>query len=278
MIEEQPLLKDKVIKKIFTDKDLIEYQIMIICAAFGFDRKDIVDLKIIDPKVSNNIKSKDVEMDIGYETNDKYINIEINYNKYKELFIKNDYYICNLIIRQRHPGESYKDLKKVYQLNIDNFDCFNANKFIYKSMLMETSLHKLRDDLVTIVDVNLAFLIETDYNIIRKEKDRSLEKLLYIFICKENNILDDIYKNDEIMEKVREKLSDLDSEFNDGLYYNRQELLNRGAFDEGKKETIKEVAEKMLEESMDEDLIIELLGITKEELTEIKAEIETSEN
>ena len=30
-------------------------------------------------------------------------------------------------------------------------------------------------------DVNLAFLIETDYNIIRKEKDRSLEKLLYIF-------------------------------------------------------------------------------------------------
>src|SRR5574344_2453092 len=233
-------LKDAVARKIFTDIELKDYLISVICAAFKFDPKYIQDIELVQTDVSDNINLKNVELDSCFENENGVYNIEINYTKYNTLKVKNTIYLCHLLIRQTRPGQDYDNVKRIYQLNINNFDIFGKNRLLYTSKIMETELHLVRDDLFVIADVNVDYLSKMDYNIIRKEKENSLEKLLYIFSCNDFNKLDQIYLNDEIMKKVVKKLDSLTEAFDNNLYYNREDLLNRGAYSEGKAEGIAE--------------------------------------
>jgi hypothetical protein len=111
------------------------------------------------------------------------------------------------------------------------------------------------------------------------------------------------------MSIVRKKLGTLTNDFDDVLFYNREELLNIGAFNKGKDEGIKlgkeegiklgknegiklgknegiklgkeegikknkiDVVKKMLKEKMPDEIIIKIVNISKEELLTIKKEI-----
>ena len=70
--------------------------------------------------------------------------------------IKNSCYIANLMIRQFESGKGYKHFKKINQVNLNNYDLFKEGKFLYRSRVMEESCHIVRDDLIEIVDINLA--------------------------------------------------------------------------------------------------------------------------
>lgn len=78
---------------------------------------------------------------------------------------------------------------------------------------MEEDLHLKRNEDITIVDINLEFLRDIDYNTIKKEDDDSLEKTLYFFVCNNMEILDKLYVDNVIMEKVKKKIKQFNKKF-----------------------------------------------------------------
>jgi predicted transposase/invertase (TIGR01784 family) len=92
------------------------------------------------------------------------------------------------------------------------------------------------------------------------------------------------------MSIVRKKLGTLTNEFDDVLFYNREELLNIGAFNKGKDEGVKlgkeegikknkiDVVKKMLKEKMPDEVIIRIVNISEKELLTIKNKMKTSKN
>ena len=67
--------------------------------------------------------------------------------------------------------------------------------------MREESINEKRDNMITIYDINLDYLRNIGYNKIKKGTIFNLEKILYIFICDNKYLLDEIYKGDKVMNK-----------------------------------------------------------------------------
>ena len=223
--------------------------------------------------------------------NDKYINIEINYNNKRIVTIKNNIYLYNIILRQIGKSRDYKNILSVIQININNYDLFKEGEFIYKSQMVETRYNKVRDEMITIYDINLDYLKKIDYTKII-ERNYNLEKILYIFICNDDKELDYIYKGDKTMEKVREDFDHIKAALDELLYYNPEELerqadeyeremarkegreegLKEGleqGLKQGREEGLKDIVKKMVNRKYTLDEISELLNIEKNYLIDL---------
>ncbi len=147
---------------------------------------------------------------------------------------------------------------------------------------MESKYHLKRDDTISIIDINVGLLSEIDYTNIKEGKD-SLEYLLYIFVKKKESELSKLYSSDKVMKKVEEKMSVLSEDFIDGLYYDYEEfhkkVLSEVAYaegiKEGKIENSKEIAKNLLKMNMGIRDIIKATGLSEEEISKIKEELDT---
>ncbi len=269
-------LKDEVSNIILTNADYKEYVASIISKVIKIDKEILMDtLELDTPRVNENVNIKYSTVDAKYNAKDMVINIEVNIYNTNETLGKNFRYVCHLALEQIKIGEKDK-FNKIYQININAFDLFKQNKFIYYSSIMEESLHQKRNDYISIIDINMDFLSHLDYNVIEEEKD-SLESLLYIFICEDKEIREKLYSESELMEKVNAKLNELTGDFSDGLYYDKEAYINQVSkevgIEVGHEEKAKEIAKKMLNKNYDYNEIFELTGLTEEEIEELKKEI-----
>lgn len=262
-------LRDEVSTIILTDYELRDYVVSIISKATGLDY-DFVhnNLELDSNRVNNNINTKYSEVDAIYQNNNIYINIEVNTSKSILTEKKNFRYICNLILRQVPPSKKDK-FKNIYQININDYDIFNKNKFVYESIIMEKELHEKRSDFLTIIDINLEYLRKLDYNEIKKEEANSLEKLLYIFVCEDNKKREKLYSDDNLMDKVNEKLENLTEEFG-SLYYDKEQYRKDVIYElgetDGAKNKAKEIAKKMLSKGKSIEEIMEFTELSKEDI------------
>ena len=267
-IKEDVYLKDKVAKILFTSKETREFTEELIAKAIDVPISVVKNnLELLPTSVNHNINIQYSEADALYENNTSIINIEINYVNYKTLDMKNMKYVCHLMLNQMKVNEGYKKLKPIYQICINNFDIFKKDKFIYRSYIMEETLHEKRNDMMSIIDINIDYLKKKNYTEI---EDGSLEKLLYIFVCNDKEILEKIYKGDEIMKKVVEKVSTLTDDFANELYYDKEEIINEYSYDLGVEETKIEIIKNLLRKNISEEDILEITNITIEQLEEIK--------
>ena len=135
---------------------------------------------------------------------------------------------------------------------------------------MEEELHIKRNNFITIVDINIVFLTKLDYTKIIKEEGNSLERLLYIFVCNNKEKLDKLYLNNDIMDKVRDKMDRLTKDFDDLLYYNYDEHLEKVSLEVGEQRKAKEIAKIMLEDNIKIESIMKYTGLSKEEIESLK--------
>lgn len=300
-IKEYKLLNDKYAKQIFNTKDNIDYVIRFVSKVLNIPENVLVsDFELLPTNILSNEETKDSEVDALYEHNNMYINIEINTSPKEEYKKKNFSYCAQLILKKVKPNEKYR-FNKIQQININTFDYFKEDKLIYKSTIREETNNKLRNDYITIYDINIDYLWKMSYNEIKKKDKGSLEYLLYFLICENKKERDELYRSDEIMEKLEETIDKLSKNLDAYLYYNKEKLdklaeenepgyqyefgleegLKQGRIEgkeeglkQGKKEGISqrnvEIAKSMLEENLDINLIIKLTGLTKEEIDNLK--------
>lgn len=230
-------LNDKVVKQALSNESEIirEYVIRIIGAIFKIDLEELrKNIKLITPEVDSNYNTVKSICDVVYTDDDNYFNIEVNAYGDKLLSIKNNIYLYNLILRQVINKDDYKYIKPVIQININDFDKFKMDKFIYTSKMCETTYNIVRDEYLIIIDISLPVLEKMDYNIIKEMNDFNLEKFLYLFVCNNQTKLDEIYGDESFMDKVKERLMTYKQAIDSNLWYDEEE------FDKLRMETLKE--------------------------------------
>ena len=230
-----PLLKDKVAKKLFTEKKVgLEYLRKIISLAIGIPMDMIdKDIKLIHPNIAVNKNIVNSEADVVLENGEFYVNLEINYYNNETSDIKNGLYLCHLLLRQVKKAKEYETLKKVYQINLNSYDALGKEEFIYHSKLYEKKYHIERSDFIEIIDINLEKLRQIDYNTLVKSDDMTLEKALYLFVCDDIEKLNVIYEGDKLMKKLMKENEDLLKNFDEMLYYDRDKMFLNACYDKG---------------------------------------------
>ena len=273
-----PLLKDKVAKKLFTEKQVgLEYLRKIISLAIGIPMDMIdKDIKLIHPSIGINKNIVNSEADVVLENGEFYVNLEINYYNNETSDIKNGLYLCHLLLRQVKKTKEYENLKKVYQINLNSYDALGKEEFIYHSKLYEKKYHIERSDFIEIIDINLEKLRQIDYNTLVKSDDMTLEKALYLFVCDDIEKLNAIYEGDKLMKKLMKENEDLLKNFDEMLYYDRDKMFLNACYDKGydkgKQERNREIAKEMLKNKEAIENIAKYTGLSKEEILNFKDE------
>ncbi len=235
--EEKKFLKDKVARLILNDESCREYLIHIIAASLDMDIDYVREnIKMINTKVGNHEDLINQEADVLYETDNEIINVEINYNYFKDEIVKNTCYIANLFIRNTKVGSKYKDVKRIYQINLDNYDLLKKGDFIYENYIANLKYSEITNDLLKVIDINLDFLNNLEYTDIDKLNETDLQWLLYIFVCSDKKERNQLYEENSFMRKVFNKMDDLTRNLNEDLYYDHEEYKNISAYHRGEDE------------------------------------------
>ena len=194
--------------------------------------------------------------------------------------MKNTSYIFELYLRQIRSYKDYENLKSVYQVNLDYFDEYKKGEFLYVTEQMEKKYHIPREDGLITIDINLDYLRKKGYNTIRK--DEVLERLLYLFVCSDKEVLDELYKGDKLMEEVRKEADRIVKDLDLLLYYDKDKMDQEYAYEtgeehgrkegkkEGRREKELEIAKNLIKENMSTELIKKVTGLTEEEILKLK--------
>ena len=292
---EVELLKDSVVKKIFSGDT--ESSRMLIASIIEevtdkeYKKEDIVKNMVIEnPYVSNSIKTVNSEVDTLLHTDDIEVNIEYNYYHSKNVDYKNNTYICKLILRQVRNSGEYSKMKKVIQINLNNYDLFKDKEFLHSSVYMDRKTKRIRPNNISeIYDINLALLRKIDYNKIEEGEYGELKKLLYFLVNNDKDILNSLYGRDKLMEDIKKKIEQVTNDLNYLFYYDKEELerktqermLREGREEgrtEGRAEGIKigeeqktiDMIKSMLENGASYDFVSKVTGKNIEEIKEIE--------
>ena len=276
MRRERVLLKDKVVKKLLNSENPTcrEYLVRLISASTGISVKLLRNnIELITPNINSNSNYVNSVSDVMVKDNENYYNIEINYNNVPIAIIKNNIYMYNSILRQVYKSDDYKNVKGVIQININNYDLFGKGEFVYDSMMIEKKHHIVRDNMLRVIDINLDFLSNIDYNKIKKGNEYNLEKLLYFFVCNDKKLLDNIYNGNGLMRDISKifniDIEDLDKQ----LYYNYDEYMKEVSYEQGEIDATlkrnKEIIRNMLENNLDKDLMLKITKLDEETLNKI---------
>ncbi len=267
-------LKDEYAKKLLKEEDCKEYVASIIASVLDLPKDYVVNnLKLLNNEININEHVKNQEADAVFDLDEHIVNIEINYNNSIELQTKNTGYIAQLYLTQIKPGENYPKIKPIVQINLNNYDVFNKNEFIYHSVVMETKHHIIRNKDIEIFDINIDLLNEIDYNEIEKLNERDLRWLLYIFVCGDKRLREEVYGESEMMKKVNDKIDNYQAFLNQWLYYDKEYLDNCGFEELGRQKAKKETAKKLLQMKLGTaEQIAEATGLTLDEIEDLKKE------
>ena len=273
MNNQNKLLYDAVIKKLLSSntetlkryvKEILE----------EITQKEIENLKLIHPNIGINKNVVNSEVDLIYETEDTYYNIEVNRRYTKEIEKKNLAYLHQLSLRSIKKSKDYVKSKKVVQINLNNYDRFKEGKFLYKSSIMEENISLKRNEEIEIYDVNLDYLKRVGYNYTKKNK---LPKYLYLLVEEDEEKIKKIYEGDELLMDVKKEAERILENFDALLYYDPYELgmkdgrsegIDIGR-DEGRSEGINETAMNFIKEGVDLSIIAKATDIDMQKLQQM---------
>jgi len=118
----------------------------------------------------------------------------------------------------------------------------------------------------------------------------SLERLLYVFVCNNKDVLDKVYVGDKIMEKVKDQLYDLDENLDNYLFYDREEYMKESLYstglvdgeakglEKGLKQGREEGKQSIITRMLEDMTIEEVSKITKLSIEEIEKIVDSSKD
>ncbi len=263
--------------KIFADEEFKEYLMLVISKILKRDIEEIKkDFKYLNVRLGLSRMNVDSEADVVVKTGIGYVSLEINWTMTKKTIRKNMGYVCSLYLSQLETSEDYGKLKDIFQINFNREDLFKEGEFVYTSRLYDDKSKKARKhNILQIIDVNMEYLKKMSYTTIKEMEERSLERLLYIFVEHDPERLNELYEGDELMRKVKNKFFYLESSLERFLLYDKQALresnlkeeFQRIGLEEGREEGRQQERKRFMEALAD-------LNLSEEQMRKFKMLIE----
>lgn len=271
-------LRDDVARKIFTSlPSSLKYASLIISKVLNLPYEEVKDNLVPGSNLLANFKGQaNQEADAVYFLNKQWIDIEINYNKYKDGLVKSALYTATLMIKDIHSKKDYSTYKRPILIQLDGYQRFKKKKFIYRSSTLENDSFEEIEEMPVIYDINLPFLDDMDYNILMND-EHSLEKYLYFFVNSDEKVLNELYKGDEVMEQVKKEVDEFMHGLDQFVYETRKNIDEQSYFNAGLKQgafkTKHEIAKNLLIEGVDTNIISKTTDLSLEELSKLKESI-----
>ena len=280
-----PMTNDRVFKSVLSSIEARDYLIDIISGITGLPKANLKkDMTFVDSehRISSKNESKKIS-DLVVEVKDNVINLEMNNTYYKKLVDRNFEYIAKL--KSNLIGESYNKIRKVIQINFDNFNKYNDDRVVIKFEMRDEKGIKEGVSLES-YHVILPNVKEKYYN--ENNKDDLIGKLV-IFVAERDEELQKLIDKHIELRPVGKKLVEISREEEARGIYDLEEherrvrnsLIedaledgwNRGK-KEGKEEGIKEnklsVAKKLSEEGISLDIIKKVTNLSDDDIKALK--------
>lgn len=280
-----PMTNDRVFKSVLSSIEARDYLIDIISGITGLPKANLKkDMTFVDSehRISSKNESKKIS-DLVVEVKDNVINLEMNNTYYKKLVDRNFEYIAKL--KSNLIGESYNKIRKVIQINFDNFNRYNDDRAVIKFEMRDEKGIKEGVSLES-YHVILPNVKEKYYN--ENNKDDLIGKLV-IFVAERDEELQKLIDKHIELRPVGKKLVEISREEEARGIYDLEEherrvrnsLIedaledgwNRGK-KEGKEEGIKEnklsVAKKLSEEGISLDIIKKVTNLSDDDIKSLK--------
>ena len=256
------LLNEKIAKKLFkNEKYGKELSARLISDFLEADYKEVYDnLSISTDEIAFSSLTVNSTADAIYYDDKCYFNIELNFYGYDGKIVQLESYVYQLYLGQLRSCKDYRNIKKIIQISIDNFDILKKNEFTYRFMLMDDKYHIPYNGIIELLHINIDFVRNLDYNEVVKSSNK-LIKDFYFFVCDDDKLIDKVYKKDELMKKIIEEAKKIAGVEKMDLYLTDEELMkqdqeyyyNKG-HDEGYDKGINEGYDKGINEGYDKGI------------------------
>lgn len=267
------LKNDIVFKTFFSRKGNEEFLIDFLNALL---KVEIVKIEIQEEVSIEQLskQEKGGRLDLQATLNDGVIvNIELQMRDEHNIKERTSLYASKVISRETKRGTEYEDIKKVIMINILGYNIFEYEEYISKTAIVldEHREYEVMDNL------QWYFIELPKFREQNPDMSDKLNQWLAFLDGERKELVEMAEKNNETLQRAREEMNYLegdeavrrlvelrekwDMDYNSGISYAKKE---------GIKEGIKETAKKMLAKNIDIKDIMEITGLTKEEIENLK--------
>jgi predicted transposase/invertase (TIGR01784 family) len=281
---------DFIFQKIFGESENKEILISFLNAVLELeDVQKLDDIEILDTKLKKDTPGdKQGILDIRAKTfQGEQINIEVQLINQYNMDKRTLFYWSKIFTEQLKEGQSYNKLRKTIAINILDFNYIAVDSYhtVFHLWEDEYKNYKLTDVL------ELRFLELPKFRKAKPDLGKPLDRWLIFIEDSPEEVLEMVMKQEPTIAKAEQILEHLGSLDEIRRYYEAREMeihdeITRitGAREEGFTEGINEgvtqgitreksdTARKMLLKNMDESLIVEITGLSPEQLHKIKME------
>ena len=233
--------------------------------------------KISDTNDLKNKNDKQRRMDFVYRIDNLSLDIELNL-KPRPIKERNINYLMSLHLRKFKKGNRYEDNYRTIQININNEMIDESDKVIEEYYFRKEDGKEYAKNIGFYV-VNIPNIKKIWYN----KEDEAFKKYKYMLSFFETNVdmIRRMYEGDEVVMDIINKQeefsrdneewetfrseNELEEEYQLGIEYAKEEGKK-----EGIEEGIKKVVKSMLDKNMDIKNIIEITGLSEEEILSLK--------
>ena len=241
--------------------------------------------KISDTNDLKNKNDKQRRMDFVYRIDNLSLDIELNL-KPRPIKERNINYLMSLHLRKFKKGNRYEDNYRTIQININNEMIDESEKVIEEYYFRKEDGKEYAKNIGFYV-VNIPNIKKIWYN----KEDEEFEKYKYMLSFFETNVdmIRRIYEGDEVVMDIINKQeefsrdneewetfrseNELEEEYQLGIEYAKEEGKKEGiekGIELGKLQGIKKVVKSMLDKNMDIKNIVEITGLSEEEILSLK--------
>ena len=237
--------------------------------------------KISDTNDLKNKNDKQRRMDFVYRIDNLSLDIELNL-KPRPIKERNINYLMSLHLRKFKKGNRYEDNYRTIQININNEMIDESDEVIEEYYFRKEDGKEYSKNIGFYV-VNIPNIKKIWYN----KEDEEFEKYKYMLSFFETNVdmIRRIYEGDEVVMDIINKQeefsrdneewetfrseNELEEEYQLGIEYAKEEGIEKG-IELGKLQGIKKIAKSMLDKNMDIKNIIDITGLSEEEILSLK--------
>ena len=240
--------------------------------------------KISDTNDLKNKNDKQRRMDFVYRIDNLSLDIELNL-KPRPIKERNINYLMSLHLRKFKKGNRYEDNYRTIQININNEMIDESDEVIEEYYFRKEDGKEYAKNIGFYV-VNIPNIKKIWYN----KEDEEFEKYKYMLSFFETNVdmIRRMYEGDEVVMDIINKQeefsrdneewetfrseNELEEEYQLGIEYAKEEGKKEGiekGIELGKLQGIKKVVKSMLDKNMDIKNIIDITGLSEEEVKRI---------